>query len=443
MSGTPSDNYQAGLANTKGTWELLKDFVTFVSPSLSSAAQKRNAIKSLNDNIGEWAKEAKDTSGRWRQPFLSRDKLQAHLLRKKGRLQPTGECEASFAWAQLLYALNIRPGDGTLEWKPALPKNNPDTIGTISLAIEGEALCDIINLYQRYIASSINRKDEYRFSFGTLKLQDESSQSFSFESTSYEALKAVHKPFQHRLQVEDGLREGHLTFQQPVAIEAGVIVEEAAAIEAYLNALDIGVSDGAARLESGKKPLQDRVKCLLRAMKLLDTGKQDNEEWDKPYLVTPTWIKEASSIKRRVTTDGGLDKLLVDHIYEYIFQNPNIVSKFRTRFETDEVLEGQLRKSVASYCMFETDSFSFSWNIDALRGSKKDTLKGRVGEELPGAVASLADQPEGCWTWDLSQKLTPEDILGILALSHEMLNRPVIVLQNQPKDWEFIAQIQG
>ncbi|KAE8454272.1 hypothetical protein EG329_005197 [Mollisiaceae sp. DMI_Dod_QoI] len=425
MSDAPTDSYQAGVNNAKGTWELVKDFVTFVSPSVASAAGKRKAVQSLNDRIGEWAEEAKDKDGRWQQPILTRNALEAHLLLEKGTVQPGGECKASFAWAKLLYALNIRPGKKTLEWRTSSPENDPATTGTISLAIEGEALCDIINLYQRYIASSIGRKNEYRFSFGILERKDE-SRFVTFEGFSSGALKSVHRPFQFDFQDEDGRHEGNLKIQ------------EGTVIESYRNALDIGGSDRAIRLENGKKPLQDRARSLLHALELLDEG-----DWERPYLVTPTWIEEANSIMRRVTTNGGKDKLLVDHICKCISERPEITSVLKMRLPRQDIWEEDLRETVEEFCMFDAHSFSFIWSIDALRRSEKKVNKGTVQQQLQMAVAQLSGQPEGSWTHDLSQILTVDEIVRILNLPHELVNKPVIVLRQVPKDWAFIAEIPG
>lgn len=435
MSGGPQDAYKAGLDNTKGTWELLKDVLTFVSPSVSSAAQSRKAVKSLNDKIGEWAKEAKDKNGRWQQPMLTRDKLRAHLLQEKGKLQPVGECEASFAWAELLYALNIRPGKEILEWRASSEKNDPATTGTISLATEGEALCDIINLYQRY-TGAISRKNEYRLSFGTLERKDDDQPSFTFKSISSVALKAVHKPFQHSFIDEDGLREGHLKLQ------------EQAVMQSYLNALDVGVSDGAIRLESGKMPIKDRVGSLLRAMDILN-----ERDWEKPHLLTPTWIEDATFIKRRVTTDGGQDTRLVDHIYKCISDRPEIVSELKMRVRKKDMWEQEVRDTIKRFCMFaadssepgdgDEDSFVFIWNTAVLNRSVKDRIIGQVKQQLQGAVEKLSEEPEGSWTRDLLENLTVEEIVKMLNLSHEVVNKPVVVLQQVPKEWGFIAEIQG
>jgi hypothetical protein len=203
-------------------------------------------------------------------------------------------------------------------------------------------LCDIINLYQRYISSSIGRKNEYRFSFGTLERKDDDPSFFTFESISSEALKSAHKPFQHSLEDEDGLREGHLKFQ------------EGKDIESYFTALDTGGSNEAVRLESGKKSYQDRAKSLLRSLELLDEG-----DWEKPYLVTPKWIQEATDIKRRLTTNEGQDNRLVNHICRCISEHPDIVSELKMRLPREEVWEKDLRETVKGFCMFGGDSFGF------------------------------------------------------------------------------------
>jgi hypothetical protein len=81
MSDAPSGPSQI-VSNAEGWWGLGKDIFTSVYPFVSSKAKKREAVRSLNDRICEWAKEAKDKHGRWQQPMLTRNALKEHLLLK-------------------------------------------------------------------------------------------------------------------------------------------------------------------------------------------------------------------------------------------------------------------------------------------------------------------------------------------------------------------------
>lgn len=429
MSEPPPDTYKAGVENAKTTYELVKDVVTWISPAISTAASKRKALKSLNDKIGEWLNEAKDSEGNWQQPVLRKDALDAHLLLKKGELHPRDTCTSSFAWAKLLYALNIRPDSDpkVLEWRQP-EGNDPTTTGMISLAVEGEALCDIINLYQRYIASSVWSGNEFRFSFGTLKLMNEETHSFKFESLSAVVLKHVHKPFQYKIADDEGQREGHLKLQHITSVEA------------YYGAIDVSISDRAAQLESGKKPLQDRVRALLQGMALFSDA-----NWEKGYLLTPTWIKEASDVQKRVTTNGGEDPFLVDFICRNISRHDELIAEVKKRlpFSRRDKWEEELRTTVEGLCMFKENQFSFIWSMDHARRSEKDALLMLVKQHLPSIIPMLSEQDESAWARDLMEKLTTAELLSLLNLQHEIVNRPVIVLLQEPRKWDFMAEINS
>lgn len=425
--------YNAGLGNAKGTWDLLKEIFDCFGPCLSSRVEKHTALTSLSESTGEWAKHAKDSHGRWQQPILTKAALESHLRLQNGVLQPLEECTASFAWAKLLYALRIRPGDNILKWRPSSQENDPVKTGTISLAIEGHALCHIINLYRRYTTSSIDRINEYRFPFGILEATDDARRVFTFE-TGPQAASEVSEPFQYIFQDVTGRREGHL---KP---------KDGTTFECYLRALNFGGSDPAIYLETGKKAPQDRGRSLLRAFDLL--VKKDSEEdlekdWEKPYLVTPTWIEQANTITRRLTTDGGQNNDLVDHICKYISADSEGVKTIRLRLPENAPWREDLRTTVKGFCMFDVDSFEFIWDIDTLNRSEKNTIKGIVQELLPMTVAKLSEKEESSWVQNLSKIITAEEMVRLLNLPRQVVNRPIIVLKEELKDWENLAEIRG
>jgi hypothetical protein len=176
------------------------------------------------------------------------------------------------------YALNIKPGKGIVSKRLPSTENGLAKTGDNSLAIHGEVLCHIINLYQLYATKSLRRENNTnRFPFGTLKLRDYGTHSFNLIGCNLEELTSLQKPFQYSLHDEYGLREGHLKFEDGIVIVA------------YFNALDDGVSDTAARLGKANEPLQDRVRSLLRNMAFIN-----QRNWEKPYLVAATWIDKGN-----------------------------------------------------------------------------------------------------------------------------------------------------
>jgi hypothetical protein len=302
----------------------------------------------------------------------------------------------------------------------------------VSLAIHGEALCHIINLYQLYTPTSARLWKEsktYRFPFGTLKQDGEDRHLYTFSIGTLKELSSLRRPFQYSLQDEHGLRAGHLKFDD------GVVIAK------YFNAIGHGVSDTGARLETTtktKKPLQDRVKSLLAGMALLN-----QRNWDQPQLVTPTWINEASSIKRRVTTRGGDDNFLVEHVYKYISERPEIVSRLKTPLPKEELWEEELKSSVKALCMFQDDHFEFVWAVrDMFRSDKNPQFDAIIQQELTEALGKLSELPEGSWGRTLSA-IPTQELVNLLKLQHEILNRPIIVLQLGPTELHAILEIRG
>ena len=72
------------------------------------------------------------------------------MIRHNGHFKPNGTCGSTFGWAHLLYALDIRPGQGILRWR--VPTSGKGTIesGSMALEIDGAILSHIINLYRIY-----------------------------------------------------------------------------------------------------------------------------------------------------------------------------------------------------------------------------------------------------------------------------------------------------
>ena len=432
MSGpAPADSYQTKITDADQTVSLIDAvFTKLVNPlfqQVSLFRQSREGVKSLKDGLGEWVDEAKGAKGTWLQPVLRKDAFAKHFLSEDGHLQPSGESTALFAWAQLLYSLNIRPGRGILSWKPIPKDQNPAKTGVVSLAVDGEILCHIVNLYQLYKSRARDCGSvTYNFPFGDLTLQDSVTHIFMFRCGSLADLSSPKRPFQYEMQDQHGLREGYLKFDKNTIITR------------YLTAIDHTASESQAVLEDANQALTKRGQSLLRAMALLNEG-----NWDKPYLITPTWIEEASRVKRRFTTNGGTDEFLIEHVLECISERPEVVKRLKAPLARKDLWEDELKSSILDLCMYEKDAFKFIWDMGIMFRSKKNpTFEAILQQELPWVLEKLAEMPAGSWGKTVSEAVSAGEMLEMLRLPHEIVNMPIIVLQD-PSKWNFAAEIAG
>lgn len=130
--------------------------------------------------------------------------FQDYFAEQHGNFQLSGGCLPAFARAYFLYALDIRPGQGVLAQCLRTDCVDPVKTNMISLEIEGEALCHIINLYRLYYKSTPSRftsvdlpkVPSYRMPFGTLSVRrDHNIFVCSFEPGTFKELSEPRAPF--------------------------------------------------------------------------------------------------------------------------------------------------------------------------------------------------------------------------------------------------------
>jgi hypothetical protein len=343
----PSDPVGTGIGNASSIYDLgarVFDKVTDVWQQGSASREKKREAESvlheLKDGLGEWEAEAQDEKGRWRQPFLGKDAYEKHFVKNDGRLKPSGTSTASFGWAQLLFALNIRPKGraktGIITWRPLSQGVKPAKMGTLSLAVDGAILCHIINLYQLYKSGSTN-SDIYRFPFGDLALEDDAKRIYSFTGLSDADFSAEKLPFRYNMQDLKGTREDYVHF------DAGFLDIQ------YQYAINNGISDLKAELVKSKpgeksKPLQERADSLVEAIRLIK-----KLDWSKPCIMSPEWAEDASRIKRRLTS--GKEDFLVRHVIDCLSKKPDVVEKLKAPLGKPELWEEEVRSSVKALCM--------------------------------------------------------------------------------------------
>ncbi|KAF3065201.1 hypothetical protein GL218_01081 [Daldinia childiae] len=153
MSDQPRSSYAGVIADAQQTVTLTETIISLVGNYVSTTYKNKRATEEFRERLGEWADEAldPDRNGKWRQPCLRIEKFEKHMIQHDGQFKPSGKCTSSFAWAQLLYALDIRPGNNIVEWKTiSITAPDPVESGQISLEVDGSVLCHIVNLFRYY-----------------------------------------------------------------------------------------------------------------------------------------------------------------------------------------------------------------------------------------------------------------------------------------------------
>jgi hypothetical protein len=431
----PSNTVGTDIGNISSIYDLgarVFDKVTDVWQQGSASREKKRedeiVLQELIDGLGEWEPEAKDEKGRWRQPYLGKDAYEKHFVKTDGRLEPCGTSTATFGWAQLLFALNIRPkGKGKediITWRKLPRGTNPAKTGTLSLAVDGVLLCHIINLYQLY-RSGARRHGIYRFPFGDLALEDDAKHVYTLTGLSDTDFSSEKLPFRYSMEDVKGTREDHLRF------DPGFFDIQ------YQYAISNGLSGIKAELVKSKpgekpKPLQERADSLVEAMQLIN-----QLDWSKPCIMSPEWAEDASRIKRRVTS--GKEDFLIRHVIDCLSKKPDVVESLKDHARKPEMWQEEVKSGVQALCMSQRDSFKFVWNDPRMLPSAHDpAFDITLREQLPWIMQEL-----GTLTTPSLEQVSPATLLEVLKLRHEIINAPVIVLREVPKEWNFTAEINS
>ena len=394
-------------------------------------------MQALRERLGEWAQEAFDANGRLLQPVLRNTAFEDHLVKENGFFKPSGSCESTFAWAHLLYALDIRPGRGVLGWRVPTDGIDPADYGQISLEIGGQTLCHIVNLYREYTSSAPNELSRAspgsvcRLPFGTLSIhKDESKFIVSFQSGTPEELCAPRVPFSCSVWRHPAK---HLRFEQEVVVAR------------YFNAIDHGVSDTRAVLPNSTCSLIERTRGLVDSVRFLGQG-----GWDNPYVLTLSWLEEASRIKRRASTNGGEDSSLIDDIITALAKMPDVVKQLRNVTSGKASWKYCVKDVLKEKFMFTKDQFHLVWIGRGPLGSKSLTGIGVghiIWKEFPAVLlqvlAQFKTEPAGTWRHILSEMVS--DAAALLDIPTKWVNRPGIVLEltRESEMWTADCRIRG
>ncbi|KAK5457197.1 hypothetical protein LTS15_004978 [Exophiala xenobiotica] len=276
-------------------------------PTTAYGTTSRSDAQVLKESLGEWVTEAYDAQKRLMIPVLRKEAFVKHLLDTDGRITPSVPCTATAPWAHFLYALNIRPGMGILQWKPAgqavrLDNGSP----RLHLEVGGEVLCHIINFYilDTYSAGCLISKYDIgpgqpitcKLQFGTLRF----SKTESSDTNSTSEVTA---------EFEAGTSADLASRREPFAVpDETARFEEGTVFAHYQNALDHGVSNTQAKFPPDAS-LTTRLTALLVNAKI---GRaRDRSE---ALLLTHDWLHEANRIRRRVLSQGGQDTSFLDDL---------------------------------------------------------------------------------------------------------------------------------
>ena len=264
--GDQGDTYGQGIKNAQETVGVVQSVVNLFGGFLSSRRQKRKARQEVLDRLGEWASEAYNGRGQRLRPVLRAKAFKSHLTKHAGRFYPSGHCTSSLAWAHLLYALEIRPGGGVLDWKLPIKAAPLKDFDQDSLELDGEVLCYIINLYRLYSESAPSDIGLYevesscKMPFGEIYLQNQSSKVVvSFAPGTLKELSIPRRTF---TTADSVLHGDKLPFK------------DSEAISKHEAAIENGCSENNIYLTDPTEPLNKRVVALLRCLYLLTA-----EDW--------------------------------------------------------------------------------------------------------------------------------------------------------------------
>lgn len=454
-----ADAFTTTANNFTTTGNNLIEFGTKAKPIMDEFTKWWNLDKFNIKSLREWAKECIH-DGSLRQPVLTLDKLKEHLEQSRGHPTPPAwdKTNSSLAWAQLLYALNIRPEKKILEWKTP-PR--PITDATkVSLVIEGEAMCHIINLFRKYDDSVLRKHLEadaklYHcdFPFGKMDIDDvpenpgEEDFSVTFKPGTDRALQGQRVPFSIG---DPGIHDSHLRFDED---DKETLMTKYWFLMRCKHPLVRGKTID--EPPSHEETLKERAEYFIQGMELLTPtrlqgttpGKtREIVDWDKPCVVREDWLRSLESIKRRLTTDGGetqpdgQEELLSKALLEYFMGSESFKNALEDDINRSDIdwakeLKNELTASMlfkeSDRQKFRGSHLRFYWS-EEFRSERAETFKTRqhMRMHLPEAMRGLGLGTRKDWLRKLAG--LENDLARIIGMGNEFRNYPAIVLELYP-----------
>ena len=447
--GDQNTEYGRGVGDARDTVGLVGAVVDMIGRPISSAWQRRSAVQEYRNRLGEWHQEAVDTSGRWLKPVLRHAAFEEHLIKNNGYFKPSGVCQSSFAWAHLLYALDVRPGGGVLAWR--LPPNNQNPADTrqVSLDIDGQVLCHIVNLYRVYhepAPSSFSRDLPLPIFLGATQECDGYSISCDFPfgiiSTRMEQDRLIAR-FMPGTPQELSTARVPFTYQTLALQGTNLSLDPEALVASYYNTLYYGISDTSISLPSPLSPLKERARALNYGLECLRKSRFGGCS----YLLTHQWLEYASRIKRRATTNGGEDQSLTTEIVQQLANTPTAAQQFEMLFPDDAEWraggwQGDASVWLRGQCMSSKERFELSWTLVA-QSPRIDRMDLIFLQHLANILTQFQQLPQGDWKRDLSN-MTAE-LTRLLDKAHSIENASAVVLELTADSnlWKAMCEIQA
>lgn len=445
--------YGQVIANGQSTMTLAASIFTYVSQPIANYLSDVASRAEFRRRLGDWASEAIDKDGRWLQPVLRTAALRDHLIQESACPLPPGRCTSSYGWAQLLYALNICPGMDIVSWRLPTKPLQPGT-NEISLVIDGEALCHIINLFRSYdnptplnfsynrmagAASSRTRDvvdphlrrgyNSCIFPFGTLQVDRQwSSQPrdmkirATFEPGSQQDLSRKKVPFAEHYSDGEVLR---MKFEVPPAVFMAKYFAGMKNLTPITDDRSIGL------VPSHQAPLSERAQYFLKSIQLLSSYDDERRKIDlsKPRLITYQWLESIARIKRHVTTDGGENRWLLEHLVRLVLQHPELIALAETF--PGQQLATPVESILRRLFLFTHDHISIR-QLDLMSASSEAMphrfLVEPVGTALGDVIADLDTAAQQVSFANLAS-VSNGKILAILQAPQVFTNVPVFILE--------------
>lgn len=452
--------YSQVITDSQSTVTLASAFISLVAAPAKSLWSKRASTIEFRTKLGEWASEAFDHHGRWMQPVLRTAALRDHLICINACPVPSGQCTSSYGWAQLLYALGINPGMNIVSWRVPPTALQPG-VDTISLLIDGEALCHIVNLFRCYDdtrtplnfsrnkfagAASLRTKQVRKylefgddckrceFSFGALTMDSNwCAQSrdkrfrATFEPGTQQDLSKKKVPFPKKYYMEDG----EMQFEQ-----GPFMAKYWAGME---NATPVTDDRGIGLVPVANAPLLERIQYYVRSAQLLDPscncaypncecGNRVDSEQPAPRLVTYEWLEHIARIKRRATTDGGNDTKLLEYLLERLLQHPPMVALAKKMHydASSDRWEKLVKSALSRLFLFADGHVELLAQEYMLSGELYEILLEPVKAALGDVVNGLGNESRFA---NLANAATSEGVLAILNAPHVFTDVPVYIME--------------
>ena len=271
----------------------------FGSPiSRRVVSQRRKDDKKIF--LGEWHDFLYDAKADvYHTPVLRKAPFWAHITRCAGVLRPRGRCDATAAWAKLLYGLAITPDDaGTVVSKALRTSHREANHGAdVALELDGEVLCHVVNLYGhdeartgRLTAARLHHQSTWTTALGRFWAREDADAGrvveITYRPSDVRLLGQVKRPF-------PSFRDNRAAPLDPDSL-----------LPMYELALDLGTSDATVAWPDKASSLACRAAAVVPTLEHLGFRPPPGTKY---FLITPSWLKEPERIHRRITFNGGAD----------------------------------------------------------------------------------------------------------------------------------------